>query len=54
MLAANEPTVEQTDGEKRLVKVTVRRAGAPVMEGEFLAVVPDGHILDVARSRPRA
>ncbi len=49
-----EATVEQTDGKKRSVKVTVRRAGAAVMEGEFLAVVPDGHILDVARSRPRA
>ncbi len=49
-----EATVEQTDGKKRTVKVTVRRAGAPVMEGEFLAVVSDGHILDVVRSRPRA
>ena len=49
-----EATVEQTDGKKRSVKMTVRRAGAAVMEGEFLAVVPDGHILDVARSRPRA
>jgi len=51
---AAEATVEQTDGKKRSVNVTVRRAGAAVMEGEFLAVVPDGHILDVARSRPRA
>jgi len=49
-----EATVEQTDGKKRSVKVTVRRDGAAVMESEFLAVVPDGHILDVARSRPRA
>ena len=49
-----EATVEQTDGKKRSVKVTVRRAGAAVMEGELLAIVPDGHILDVARSRPRA
>ena len=49
-----EATVEQRDGKKRTVKVTVRRAGAPVMEGEFLAVVSDGHILDVVRSRPRA
>jgi uncharacterized protein (TIGR00369 family) len=49
-----EATVEQTDGKKRSVKVTVRRDGVAVMESEFLAVVPDGHILDVARSRPRA
>ncbi len=49
-----EATVEQTDGKKRSVKVTVRRAGVAVMESEFLAVVPDGHILDVVRSRPRA
>jgi uncharacterized protein (TIGR00369 family) len=49
-----EASVEQTDGKKRSVKVTVRRAGVAVMESDFLAVVPDGHILDVARSRPRA
>ncbi len=41
-----EAEVERTDGRKRWVKVTVRRAGAPVMEGQFLAVVPDRHILD--------
>jgi len=28
------------------VKVVVRRAGAPVFEGESLAVVLDQHILD--------
>ena len=38
--------VERTDGRKRWVKVVVRRAGAPVFEGEFLAVVPDKHLLD--------
>ncbi|MBI1733767.1 MAG: thioesterase [Candidatus Rokubacteria bacterium] len=46
-----EATVERTDGKKRWVKVVVRRAGAPVMEGTFLAVVPDRHILDVAKDR---
>jgi hypothetical protein len=28
------------------VKVVVRRAGQPMLEGELLAVVPDRHILD--------
>ena len=42
MLAVNEPTVVPAN------------AGAPLREGEFLAVVSDGHILDVARSHPRA
>jgi len=28
------------------VKVPVKRAGQPVLEGELLAVVPDRHILD--------
>jgi acyl-coenzyme A thioesterase PaaI-like protein len=41
-----EAAVDRTDGRKRWVKVVVRRAGAPVFEGEFLAVVPDKHILD--------
>ena len=46
-----EATVERTEGKKRWVKVVVRRDGAPVMEGTFLTVVPDRHILDVARDR---
>ena len=41
-----EATVERSEGKKRWVKVVVRRAGTPVLEGEFLAVVPDKHILD--------
>jgi acyl-coenzyme A thioesterase PaaI-like protein len=41
-----EATVDRADGKKRWVKVVVHRAGAPVFEGEFLAVVPDRHLLD--------
>jgi acyl-coenzyme A thioesterase PaaI-like protein len=41
-----EATVARTSGKKRWVKVLVRRAGVPVLEGSFLAVVPDTHILD--------
>jgi acyl-coenzyme A thioesterase PaaI-like protein len=41
-----EAAVERAEGKKRWVKVVVRRAGAPVLEGELLAVVPDRHILD--------
>jgi acyl-coenzyme A thioesterase PaaI-like protein len=41
-----EATVDRADGKKRWVTVVVRRAGAPVFEGEFLAVVPDKHLLD--------
>ena len=41
-----EATVDRTDGRKRWVKVLVRRAGAAVFEGEFVAFVPDKHILD--------
>jgi acyl-coenzyme A thioesterase PaaI-like protein len=41
-----DATVDRADGRKRWVKVLVRRAGAPVFEGEFLAVVLDKHILD--------
>jgi acyl-CoA thioesterase FadM len=44
-----EANVERTDGRKRWVKVTVRRGDAAVMEGEFMAVVPDHHILDVPK-----
>jgi acyl-coenzyme A thioesterase PaaI-like protein len=46
-----DAAVERADGRKRWVKVTVRRDGTPVMEGTFLAVVPDRHILDVANDR---
>jgi hypothetical protein len=38
--------VDRTDGKKRWVKVIVRRAGVPVLEGEFLAVVLDKHLLE--------
>jgi acyl-coenzyme A thioesterase PaaI-like protein len=41
-----EATVERTDGRKRWVKVVVRRGEVPMLEGEFLAVVPDKHLLD--------
>jgi acyl-coenzyme A thioesterase PaaI-like protein len=47
-----EATVERTEGRKRWVKVVVRRAGAPVLEGEFLAVVPARHLLDLTRADP--
>ena len=41
-----EAVVDRQEGKKRWVKVTVRRAGQPVLEGELFAVVPDRHILD--------
>ena len=41
-----EASIERSEGKKRWVKVTVRRAGQPVLEGELFAVVPDRHILD--------
>jgi acyl-coenzyme A thioesterase PaaI-like protein len=41
-----EAAVERSEGRKRWVRVVVRRGGAPVLEGELLAVVPDRHILD--------
>jgi acyl-coenzyme A thioesterase PaaI-like protein len=44
-----EAEVERTEGRRRWVKVVVRRDGTPVMEGQFLAVVPDRHILDTRR-----
>ncbi|MBM4440333.1 MAG: thioesterase [Candidatus Rokubacteria bacterium] len=44
-----EATVTRSEGKKRFVKVTVRRGETPVMEGEFLAVVPDRHILDLPK-----
>ncbi|MGH7314106.1 MAG: PaaI family thioesterase [Candidatus Rokuibacteriota bacterium] len=48
-----EAHVERSDGRKRWIKVVVRRAGTPVLEGQFLAVVPGGHILDVKRESSR-
>ncbi len=44
-----DAAVERTDGKKRWVKVVVRRGDTPVMEGQFLAVVPDQHILDLRK-----
>ena len=41
-----EASVDRAEGKKRWVKVTVRRAGQPVLECELFAVVPDRHILD--------
>jgi acyl-coenzyme A thioesterase PaaI-like protein len=41
-----EATVERSEGRRRWVRVVVRRAGAPVLEGELVAFVPDTHILD--------
>ena len=46
-----EATVERSEGRRRRVKVVVRRDGAPVMDAQFVAVVPDRHILD-ARKAP--
>ncbi|MGH7325795.1 MAG: PaaI family thioesterase [Candidatus Rokuibacteriota bacterium] len=41
-----EAAVERSEGRKRWVKVVVRRDRTPVAEGEFLAIVPDKHILE--------
>ena len=46
-----EATLERSDGRKRWVRVIARRDGAPVLEAEFVAVVPDRHILDASPSR---
>jgi acyl-coenzyme A thioesterase PaaI-like protein len=43
-----EATVERSEGKKRWVNVVLRRAGTPMLEGEFLAIVPARHILDGA------
>ena len=48
-----EAQVERSEGRRRWVTVVVRRAGTPVLEGQFLAVVPDGHILDMKRESSR-
>ena len=41
-----EAAVERREGKKRWVRVVVRRDGSPVLDGEFLAIVPDTHVLD--------
>ena len=41
-----EAAVERAEGKKRTVKVVVRRGDDPVMEGEFLCLVPTAHVLD--------
>lgn len=46
-----DASVVRADGRKRWVKVVVCHDGAPVLEGEFLAVVPDRHILDMRKTR---
>ena len=46
-----EAAVERTEGRRRWVKVIARRDGTPVLEAEFVAVVPDTHILDARPSR---
>jgi uncharacterized protein (TIGR00369 family) len=46
-----EASVERSEGKRRWVKVVVRRDGAAVLEGEFVTVVPDTHILDAAAAR---
>lgn len=48
-----EARVERSEGRKRWVTLVVRREGAPVMGGQFLAVAPDRPILDVTRDAPR-
>jgi len=48
-----EAKVERSEGRRRWVNVVVRRDGTPVLEGQFLAVVPAGHILDMKRESSR-
>jgi acyl-coenzyme A thioesterase PaaI-like protein len=48
-----EAAVERSEGRKRWITVVVRRAGTPVLEGQFMAVVPDRHILDMKRESSR-
>ena len=48
-----EAQVERSDGRKHWVTVVVRRAGTPVLEGQFLAVVPARHILDAKMESSR-
>ncbi|HXH84401.1 MAG TPA: hotdog domain-containing protein [Candidatus Tectomicrobia bacterium] len=40
-----EAVVTRAEGQRRWVTVTVRRDGTPVLEGEFVAAVPERHIL---------
>lgn len=54
-----EARVVEAAGRKRRVEVTVRRAEAPegqevVAAGEFLAVIPDRHVLDPHPKEPTA
>lgn len=44
-----EAALERSEGKKRFVKVVVRRADEPVLEGELLCLVPDTHVLDARR-----
>jgi acyl-coenzyme A thioesterase PaaI-like protein len=48
-----EAAVERSEGRRRWISVVVRRAGTPVLEGQFVAVVPAGHILDMKRESSR-
>ncbi len=48
-----EAQVDRSDSRKRWVTVVVRRAGTPVLEGQFLAVVPARHILDARQESSR-
>lgn len=65
MLAVNEPTVVLASAQVKFLGPVVtgdrveaeasvdvvRRDGTPVLEGEFLAIVPATHILDVNASK---
>jgi hypothetical protein len=53
MLVVNEPTVVPASAQTKFLgpvvvgdRMEAEAAGAPVFEGEVLAVVPDKHILD--------
>jgi predicted thioesterase len=43
-----EAQVAEVKGKKRVVAVTVRADGVPVLEGTFTAFVLDHHVLDGA------
>ncbi len=44
-----EADLERSEGKKRFVRVVVRRGEDAVLEGEFLCLVPDTHVLDAKR-----
>lgn len=44
-LVAEARVVEETGGRKRRVQVEVRRGEQTVLSGEFLAFIPDRHVL---------